>query len=237
MSTAKRLIVVAAGLLAAGCVSVLPEVGPAPQVYRLDNNGASAASPMRMAVADAVAIPAESDLTLTVMDLIAPRALNTDRLAVITADGHLSYASDARWNERAPRVIQERMITAFEDDGRVRAATRSEDGVLTRYELRLEVRRFEAVYDNGDEAAPVAVVSLRGKLVDRRTRDLTGSVRIEAEARASANRIGDIVAAFSDALGDASGQVVDWAVEADLARDAPAEREAQSAASAASSSR
>jgi cholesterol transport system auxiliary component len=236
MKLAKRLFAVTAVLLAAGCVSVLPEAGPPPQVYRLDNKGAVSAAPARTAAFDAGATAARSNVTVTVVDLIAPRALATDRVAVMTADGHLSYAADARWNERAPNVVQERMLTACEDDPRIGAATRPEDGVMTRYELRLELLRFEAVYADGDQAAPTAVVALRGKLIDRRTRDLVASMRIEKSARASENRIGSIVDAFSVALNDASAEVTDWIVEADAARGDETS-DAQSAASAASSSR
>jgi cholesterol transport system auxiliary component len=238
-----RLLTITAAFMATGCVSVLPEAGPAPQVYRLDG-GAPPATAMRAAAFDAETVAPSPGLTVTVMNLMAPRALTTDRLAVMTSDGRLSYASDARWNARAPDLVQERLLTAFEDDRRIEAATRAEDGVPTRYELRIEMLRFEADYKNGDQAPPVATVGFRGKLIDRRTRDLVASTRFEAEAPASENRVGAIVTAFDAAMADASRAILDWAVEAHEARPAeelvdppPPAAPSQSAASAASSSR
>lgn len=228
-------IAVAAALMAAGCVNVLPEVGPAPQVYRLDNGGAPNGAGERMqAAAFSATAAASSDMTLTVVPLLAPRALATDRLAVMTEDGHLSYAAGARWNQRAPELIQERFVTALEDDGRIGAVVRPEDGVRTRYELRLELLRFEAVYDRGDDAAPVAIVGFRGRLIERNARKLVASSRFEAETRASENRMAAVVDAFDAALDQATAEVVDWIIAAEAESAA---EPAQPSASAASSSR
>jgi cholesterol transport system auxiliary component len=208
MRGSARLSVAAAGLLAAGCVSVLPEAGPAPEIYRLEGE-------MRDARVAALAdgAPVRGDLTVLIPEPLAPRALATDRIAVIMTGEQISYAAGARWNERAPRVVQECILTAFEEDPRVRAAVRPEDGVQSRYEVRLDLRAFEAVYRDGAGAAPTAEVSLRAKLVDRQTRELLASSRIDAEQRAEDNRMGAIITAFAGAMDDAGRRVVAWTVE------------------------
>jgi cholesterol transport system auxiliary component len=221
----------AAGLLAAGCVSVLPDVGPAPQIYRLDG---SSAGGVRAASLEAVE---QSDVTVMVAEPMAPRALSTDRIAVVMGGGTLSYAAGSRWNERAPRVIQERILRAFEDDGRIAAAVRPEDAVQSRYEVRLDLLRFEAVYRDGDAAAPTVVAELRGKLIDRQSRDLVASMRFEAERRASDNRMGAIVVAFEMAMDDVGRTVVDWTLAADAASPSGEGGRPQRSDRAASSSR
>src|SRR5262249_33532402 len=136
--------------------------------------------------------------------------LATDRIAVAMADGSMSYAAAARWNEPATRVVQERVLTAFENDPRVRAAVRPEDAAASRYEVRFDLRDFEADYRRGPSAAPTAVVSLRAKLLDRQSRELIASSPIDVQQLAAANRMGDIVAAFNAAVDEASRQVVAW---------------------------
>ena len=100
------------GLLLSGCVPVLPEMGPAAQIYRLDGEGGAAT----LAAESAAVQPAAEDLTFLVPEPIAPRALATDRIAVNMTGEHISYAAGARWSERAPRVVQDRVLSAFEDD-------------------------------------------------------------------------------------------------------------------------
>ena len=223
---------------AAGCVSVLPEAGPAPEIYRLNDGTAELA---RSSVGDAAAPSA--DWALSVPEPIAPSALATDRIAVVTGGAGISYAAGARWSESAPRMLQERVLTAFEDDAGVRAAVRPEDGVATRFELRLELLRFEAVYPAGGAGAPTAQVSVRAKLVDRDDRVLAASRRLEANRRADANALGDIIAAFDAASSEVSRELARWtavsgedylADSADGGTDGGA---AQPSASAASSSR
>ncbi len=230
MSREKALSALAAGLLAAACVSVLPEAGPPPQIYRLAGGGEAAPQAALLAAS----ADAQDELTILVPEPLAPRALATDRIAVIVNGEHISYAAGARWNERAPRVVQERIVSAFEEDPRVRAAVRPEDGVMSRYEIRLDLRAFEAQYRDGPDAAPTAVVSLRAKLVDRESRRLLDTMRIEAERRAGANRMGAIIVAFDGAMDDAGRRVASWTVDA---TSSPSEPPDQPSVRAASSSR
>jgi cholesterol transport system auxiliary component len=219
---------VAAGLALAGCVSVLPDAGPAPQIYRLGG------APATLARASTLAeTRARDGLTVMVTEPLAPRALSTDRVAVMVDGDHLSYAAGARWNERAPRVVQERILSAFEADARVDAAVRPEDGVTSRYELRLDLLRFDAVYDRGASAAPSVHVEMRAKLIDRATRELLDSTRLVTEQRASENRMGAIIGAFDGAMNEVGSRLVTWTIEAELR----ATGGGQASASAASSSR
>ena len=77
------------------------------------------------------------------------------------------------------------------------------------YSLRVDVTRFEAVYDQGPKAAPMIVVSLRVALT-KADRTLAGSDLIEAQVRASDNRVSAIVEAFDQAVGQALNGLVAW---------------------------
>jgi cholesterol transport system auxiliary component len=225
-------VIAAAGLmLATGCVSVLPEAGPAPHVYRLAGGRAT------LGAASAGLPAGAGGLALTIADVLAPRALSGDRIAVITEDGRISYAAGARWNEQTPEIVQERMLAAFEDDPRASVVTRPEDGVATPYEVRIELMSFEADYANGDDAAPQARVEARAKLIDRRTRALVASRRFEIVRPTTENRIGPIVAALDDAMSTLSGEIVNWAVAAAAEPERSEPPGPQPSDSAASSSR
>ncbi|MDX5329791.1 MAG: ABC-type transport auxiliary lipoprotein family protein, partial [Caulobacteraceae bacterium] len=76
--------------------------------------------------------------------------------------------------------------------------------------LRIDVRRFEAVYDRGEKAAPKVVVRVRATLVSREDRSLVGERIFETESRASANRVSSIVEAFDAASAEVLTDLVDW---------------------------
>jgi len=204
----------AASVALAGCVSVLPGAGPAPDVYRLGMTPQGAV--VRVAQASNGAEHRASPMGWVVMvpTPLAPRALNTDRIAVSMSQGRVSYAAAARWDEPAPRLVQEVVIVGLEADPRIRAAVRPEDGVQGAYELRLDLRRFEAVYAHGDAAAPTVEVRMRARLIHRDNRELAATTQFSASARASENRVSAITAAFDRALDEVTGQLVTWTVDA-----------------------
>jgi cholesterol transport system auxiliary component len=76
--------------------------------------------------------------------------------------------------------------------------------------LRLDVRNFEARYDDGAGAAPTVVVRVHAALTRDRNRSLVSEQVFEARIRAGDNRVSAIVAAFDHAVGDVLGQLVAW---------------------------
>lgn len=200
------VLMLAAGL--GGCVSVLPDAGPAPDIYRLS-------APMNDAARSAATLSASERLPwgIVVTAPSAPRALATDRIAVVRDGEHVSYAADARWSAPAPQMLQDYLIEAFEADAQIAAAVRPDDLVSTRFELRTEIIKFESVYpDDTMSGSPSATLSLRARLVDRQSRELVATRRIDVAEPADDNRMGAITEAFGRALEQASGQIVDWAV-------------------------
>ena len=102
------------------------------------------------------------------------------------------------------------MIDSFNAGQGQLVPARPEDGVRADYELRLDLREFEAVYDRGEDSAPLVKVRLAARLVSERGRRFVGAQVFTAEVRASENRTRSIVAAFDEAAMDVSGSISDW---------------------------
>ncbi|MAK65115.1 MAG: hypothetical protein CMF75_10320 [Maricaulis sp.] len=179
-----------------GCVSLLPEPEPV-SVYRL-----SAPAPNEWT---------GSDWTVVLIELpVAPRGLAGDTIAVLRPGQSLAYIHGARWISPAPEVVQDLMIDSFNAGQGQLVPARPEDGVRADYELRLDLREFEAVYDRGEDSAPLVKVRLAARLVSERGRRFVGAQVFTAEVRASENRTRSIVAAFDEAAMDVSGSISDW---------------------------
>ncbi|MGJ3232667.1 MAG: ABC-type transport auxiliary lipoprotein family protein [Oceanicaulis sp.] len=180
----------------AGCVSLLPETEP-DTLYRL------AGVDIEETVTDAAPI------TVTIDRVGAPRGLAGDRIALLRGDA-IAYMAGAAWISPAPQLVGGAVIDAFYETAPLIAPARAEDGVSARYELDLELRRFEAAYDEGEGAAPLVRTVLRARLIDRDNRTLMGARTVERTVRAGANRQSAIVAAFSTAAGEASRELAGW---------------------------
>jgi cholesterol transport system auxiliary component len=186
-------------LLTSGCISLLPETEPA-QLYRLASvDGASS-------------VMAENAEPLIVDRIAAPRGLAGDRVALVR-DGQIAYMAGAAWLSPAPALLHGALLDTFHAEAPYLAPARSEDGVNARYRLQLELRRFEAEYDQGDRAAPLVQVSLMARLIDRDNRRLLAARRIAASQRATANRQSDIIAAFSTASQAAARDLASWTAD------------------------
>lgn len=198
-----RLIIAApaAALALAACVSLFPDSGDPPQVYRLSAPTPAPTAEERRA------------WTVEVAPAIAERALSSNRVAVSTDGVEVAYAAGARWSAATPRLIQNLIIDTLSSDGRILAAVRPEDGVRASCELRLELASFEAVYENGEAAAPTANVNIRAMLIAPGTRRLAAASNFTSQVRAGDVRMRAIISAMDEAAHDAANQLVDWTLE------------------------
>jgi cholesterol transport system auxiliary component len=195
---ARVLGVGALALTLSACISLFPKSKPA-QLYRFDGEPPSAEqSAPRPAARFGVVRTGGSFV----------RAASGDRILTVTG-GKVAYLAESRWVSPAVTLFDEAMSQTFDaNSGAARLLSRGEAGKVD-YSLRVDVTRFEAVYDQGPRAAPMVVVALRVSLT-RADRTLAGAELIEAEVRADDNRVSAIVAAFDKAVGEAQNGVVSW---------------------------
>lgn len=191
------LALAAASLLALqGCISLLPETEP-DTLYRLPLS----------AVSDA---PAEGEQTAVILGrIVTPRGLAGDRIA-LQRNGAIGYMAGAAWLSPAPTLLYSAMVDTFHATAPAIAPARAEDGVSARYQLDLELRHFEAIYDQGEGSAPLVRASIRARLIDRDTRAIVGAHTVSETQRASANRQAAIVDAFGVASSDMTRSVAVW---------------------------
>lgn len=211
-----RFVGICAAMLAlVGCVSVLPEAGPAPETYRLSMQGT------KRAATDAPA-PMPADATVIIVHRpSAPAELSTDRVALVSPTGALAYAADARWASTAPALVGDRVFDALE--ALALSPVRASDGVRADVSLRLELLAFEADYSRGGSAgnaattsvgrnAPMVRVALRARVIDDTSRTLLGARRFDVTLPATGDTLPEIMAAFNGASTQIMTALSAWVV-------------------------
>ncbi|MBI1263114.1 MAG: hypothetical protein GC187_00065 [Alphaproteobacteria bacterium] len=187
-------------LAATGCISLLPESNPR-MLYRLDPG-----------FTGTVGAPVRGAVPVSVERVSAPRALAGDRIA-IDRGGAIAYMAGAAWASPAPAMFEMVMEDAFQAQALPVSPVRAEDGVSARFRLDVALRRFEAVYDQGDTDAPLVRVTVRARIIDRDERILAAHQVFGHEVRASAHRQGAIIEAFSQASANAAGDIARWTAQ------------------------
>lgn len=202
------LAIVAVGL--SGCISLFPKAEPA-QLYRFE------------ATVEPAKAPSSGGPVYGVLR-VAPgfsRAAAGDRILTINASGEAAYIAGARWVSPAAVLFDESVSAAFRSASRVRLVSRGEV-VKAEFAAKLDVTRFEVVYDNGPKAAPKVVVTVRALVSRTQDRALVGDKIFSAEIRAADNRVGAIVPAFNEALSQVLGEMVAWTDGVDPSGKLPA---------------
>jgi len=142
---------------------------------------------------------------------LAPGGLDINRIALSRSPVSLDYFADGEWTDRAPRLVQTALLESFENSRTVTAIDRETIGLSADLVLKTELRHFEAVYDSPNGPPQVWVV-LNARLIKMPERKISAQQSFEARYPAAANKIGDIVLAFDEALGKVMKETVVWTV-------------------------
>lgn len=196
--------------LSASCASLLiPDPAPANVVYRLTAS----------AQGEAV-VPNKDALVIRVDRPTVPKPLSGDGITVSQDGDQILTASGAQWAERVPELIQGSIFDIL--------STRSEiigvlpvSGARTELRIHLNVRNFEAAYDQGQKQPPLAVVRYTATLSNASDRHLIGSFDVRETQRASDNRVSAIVKAQDLANAAAINAIADWILTQDVKSAAP----------------
>lgn len=151
----------------------------------------------------------EVDWQLVIEEPMATRALNSDRIAVRTSDYEVGYFSGRIWSDRAPRMVQTRLVESFENSRKIVSVGRRAVGLYGDYEMRSELREFQAIQGE-DGSRPRALVRLNVKVLVMPKQTIIASQTFECETEASSETFTDVVAAFDGALGWVLKRVVGW---------------------------
>jgi len=191
-----KLLLIGTTIMLCGCVSLLPDPAPANVVYRLSaSNQGVPQSP-----------------TAKVVRIDRPRAASVfqGQDVVISPDGRrLASAAQAKWAESIPDMIQNSFVDVLaERSGLVGVIASS--GARTDTRVHLTIKSFEARFDQGEDAAPMAVVHYAATLSNASNRNLLSTYDVRKTVRSSDIRVSKIVEAMDDANQQALNAITDW---------------------------
>ena len=137
--------------------------------------------------------------------------LNTGRIAIAMSHTSSDYYSKVAWTDRAPLMVQTRIVDSFENSRKIVAVTRDSIGIRANYVLQPDLRNFEALYYYGPQ--PVVRVRVVAKLVRMPDRQIIGVASFERCVRARADKVPKVVEAFDQALGSVMKRLVTWTLK------------------------
>ncbi len=187
--------VLLAGL--AACAGILPGQGPPADIYTLTPKSTFTPGFARV------------EWQLVVEEPHAMGAIDTTRIALAKSPTRMDYFASVRWSERAPQMVQTLLVESFENSGRIVSVGREAIGLRSDFNLRTDLREFQAEYYDL-QAGPRIRVRINAKIVKQPRRTIIASRNFEQVVVADGSSVEAVVAAFDDALGKVLRQTVEW---------------------------
>jgi cholesterol transport system auxiliary component len=136
------------------------------------------------------------------------RTADSLRIMVRPTSNEVQVYKDAQWAKSPADMLEDGVLHALEDSGRIPVVVRQGSGIGADYRLMLDVRRFESDYDGA--AVPSATIEVTAKLLHVKDQQLAGSRTFLQAAPAATTAVPDVVAAFDQALAAMSGELAGW---------------------------
>lgn len=196
MSRHYRVVTLAVALSLASACSILPKAEPA-DVYRLPSTQASRVAPQG----------AEASWSLRVNKPLASDILNSPRIAVVPQGDLISTYKGVRWSDPAPLLLRNRILDAFQRDGRVPRLSADDSNLQADYELAGELQAFQSEYS---AEGLVVLIRYDARLVQGRTQRILASQRFEVRQPLGDRQVPAVVSGFGAASDRLMAQLVTW---------------------------
>ncbi len=157
---------------------------------------------------------------LTLAPVTAARFVDSHRIAVRPTPDELQVYKGARWFKAPSEQVEDTVLHALEDSGKIAAAGRQESGIASDYKLAMDLRRFEAEYEGS--AAPTATIEVNAKLLHSFDQEVIATRTFRQSVPAVGTDTGLVAQAFGEALGTISHDITGWVLVSGNSHEAQA---------------
>ncbi len=136
----------------------------------------------------------------------ALKALDSESIVVRTSPSAIEYLGGAQWGDRLPKIVQARLVQAFENSGRFGGVGRPGEGLAIDHQIITDIRAFEVRTIGSD----VATVEIFAKLLNDRNGVVIASKVFKSSVSAGTGSDA-FVRALDSAFDAAASEIVLWA--------------------------
>lgn len=152
------------------------------------------------------------DWQLSMTNPSAARIIDNLRISVRPTTHQVEVYKGANWAKRPSDMIEDALLRALEDSGRIPAVARQGSGINADYKLVLDIRRFESDYvlDGAIAATPRATIEVNAKLLHSQDQQVVANRTFLQAQPAATTAVPDVVVAFERGLEAMTAQLAGW---------------------------
>lgn len=153
--------------------------------------------------------PSAKSRQILVQQPTALKALDSEQIVIRVSSSEIQYLSKAQWSDKLPRMVQAKLVEAYENSGKLGGVGIPGQGLAIDYQVVTDIRAFEIDTGKGSQA----VVEISAKILN----DRNGSVRAQKVFRQAVPAAGGsndgFIKALDRAFATVSSQIVDWTLK------------------------
>ncbi len=152
--------------------------------------------------------PSAKNKQILIADPTALKALNSEQIVIRVSPSEIQYLARSQWSDTLPRMVQSKLVEAFENSGKLGGVGKPGQGLAIDYQVVSDIRSFEIDAASGNKA----VVEISVKILN----DRNGTVRAQQVFRATAAAGGDnagFVKGLDRAFTAVTDQIVGWTLK------------------------
>jgi len=141
----------------------------------------------------------------------ASRMVDSPRINVRPAPDQLEVYKGVTWAQTSTDLVEDTLMRAFEDSGKIPGVARLATGIRADYKLSVDIRRLESDYRGA--AVPAATIELNAKLIHTADQRVVASRTFLHAEQARSTAVGDVTSAFQTALQAMTDEMVGWTLQ------------------------
>lgn len=157
-----------------------------------------------LSVADIDSGRKTSGKQILVTEPTALKALDSEQVLVRVSSSEVQYLSKAQWSDRLPRMVQARLVQAFENSGRLAGVGKPGQGLAIDDQVVSDIRAFEI-----DASTNRARVEISVKILNDRNGTVRAAQIFKAEAPAGSGNPA-LIRALDSAFEKLTLDIVAW---------------------------
>lgn len=154
--------------------------------------------------------PAASRRQILVPDPTALKALDSEMVLVRVSASEVQYLSKSQWSDKLPRMVQSKLVEAFENTGKLGGVGKPGQGLAIDYQLITDIRAFEIDTSGADRA----VVEISVKILNDRNGSISAQKVFQATVPSHGSENSAYIAALDSAFAAVTGEIVAWTLNA-----------------------
>ena len=148
----------------------------------------------------------KAGIQILVAEPQALKALDSESIVIRTGGSAIEYLAGSQWGDRLPKIVQARLVQAFENSGRFGGVGRPGEGLAIDFQIITDIRAFEIRTTGGNSA----MVEISTKLLNDRNGSVVATKVFKADIPAGTGS-DNFVSALDKAFSEVAAEMVVWA--------------------------